>query len=128
MSMLKFADSHEYLLVDPTTESMARVGISQFAADQLGDVVYVELPDVGKVFEKGDVFGSIESVKAASDLYMPVAGRVVAINEKLSEAPQLVNDDCYDDGWLIEVELVEPTDANTLMSDADYQKHLSENQ
>jgi glycine cleavage system H protein len=123
--MLKFTESHEYVMIDPSAESLVRVGISQFAADQLGDVVYVELPEVGKLLEKGDVFGSIESVKAASDLYMPAAGRIMGINEQLAENPQFVNDDCYEEGWLIEIELNDPADVLPLMSEDDYKAHLA---
>jgi glycine cleavage system H protein len=125
MSTLRFTESHEYVLVDPSAESLVRVGISQFAADQLGDVVYVEMPEVGKSLEKGDIWGSIESVKTASDLYMPVSGRVVAINEAIADAPQRVNDDCYAEGWLIEIEVGDPNEVNTLMTEADYQAMLA---
>ena len=123
--MLKFTDSHEYVLIDPSAESLVRVGVSQFAADQLGDVVYVDMPEIGKILEKGDVFGSIESVKTASDLYMPASGRIVGVNEQIAENPQFVNDDCYAEGWLVEIELLDPADVNPLMTEEAYKAHLA---
>lgn len=119
----KFLETHEYILPD---EDRARVGISHFAAEQLGDIVYVELPEIGQVLEKGDTFGSIESVKAASDLYMPVGGEIVAINTQLSGEPELINDDCYGGGWMIEIVVANPTELDALMSPQQYLKFVED--
>ncbi len=119
----RLLETHEYIIVE---DDRARVGISHYAAEALGDVVFVELPDNGEEFEKGDTFGSIESVKAASDLYIPVSGEIVAINTALQEEPDLVNDDCYGDGWMIEVKLSKPDEVEELMTPEQYLKFLEE--
>ena len=102
MSERYYTESHEWVTVDDT---VVTVGITDFAQAQLGDVVYLELPQVGKMLEAGDSFGVVESVKAASDLYSPVAGSVVEINQTLSERPEMVNRDPYGEGWMIKVRL-----------------------
>lgn len=91
-------------------------GISDYAQDQLGDVVYVELPPVGDRFENGDVFGTVESVKAVSEMFIPVAGEVVAINAALSDTPDVVNADPYGAGWMIHIKPSDPTSLETLMT------------
>jgi glycine cleavage system H protein len=121
---IKLTETHEYIRAD---EDRARVGISHFAAEQLGDVVYIDLPELGTVLEKGETFGSIESVKAASDLYMPVTGEIVAVNTQVASEPQLVNDDCYGDGWLIEIVVSKPDELNGLMSSKEYATFVAEN-
>ncbi|MBY0450501.1 MAG: glycine cleavage system protein GcvH [Cyanobacteria bacterium] len=115
---VKLTETHEYLRIDD--DDRARVGISHFAAEQLGDIVFIELPEVGQRIEKGDTFGSIESVKAASDLYMPVSAEVVAVNTQLTEEPELINDNSYGDGWMIEISLSNPDEVNELMTPAQY--------
>src|SRR6056297_339927 len=100
----RYRESHEWAA---ETDGTVRIGISDFAQDELGDVVFVELPDVGETIEQDDNFGVVESIKAVSDLYAPVGGEVVAINETLFDAPELVNDDPYGEGWMLELE---PTD------------------
>ena len=97
---LRYQESHEWTTVDDDT---VRIGISDFAQDELGDIVFVEFPDVGDEIVAGESFGVVESIKAVSDLYAPVSGEVVAVNEELFERPELVNDDPYGDGWMIEV-------------------------
>ena len=97
----RYLESHEWVAPDGET---VRVGISDFAQDELGDVVYVELPDVDDTVEAGSTFGVVESIKAVSDLYAPVAGTVVAVNDRLLGEPELVNEDPYGDGWMIELE------------------------
>jgi len=97
-----YTETHEWVTVD---DSVATIGITDYAQAQLGDVVFLELPRVGKLLEAGDSFGVIESVKAASDLYSPVAGTVAQVNESLNAAPELVNRDPYGEGWLIKVNL-----------------------
>jgi glycine cleavage system H protein len=111
---LLVAESHEYLrLLD---DDRALVGITEYAASQLGDIVFVELPDIGQRFEKGESFGSIESVKAQSDLYLPVSGEIVAINGQLGEEPETVNDAPYEGGWLVEISLIRPKESSSLMN------------
>jgi glycine cleavage system H protein len=97
-----YTETHEWVTVD---DGVATIGITDFAQAQLGDVVFLELPRVGKLLEAGDSFGVVESVKAASDLYSPVAGTVLAVNESLSDRPEQVNGDPFGEGWLIRVQL-----------------------
>ena len=97
-----YTETHEWVTVQ---DSLATLGITDYAQAQLGDVVFLELPRVGKLLEAGDSFGVVESVKAASDLYSPVAGTVTAVNEGLNATPELVNRDPYGEGWLIRVQL-----------------------
>ena len=96
---VRYAKSHEWARTDG---DKIKVGISDYAQDQLGDIVFVELPEVGDTFNKGEEFGTVESVKAVSELYMPVAGEIVAINSSLEDAPEKVNNTPYGDGWMIE--------------------------
>ena len=109
---VRYAESHEWV---KTTGDTARIGITDYAQDQLGDIVFVELPDVGESFEKGAEFGTVESVKAVSELYLPVSGEVVAINEALEDAPELINNTPFSDGWMIEVKLDDSSELDTLM-------------
>jgi len=109
---VKYTEDHEWVKLSGET---ARVGISDYAQDQLGDIVFVELPGVGDTFEKGDEFGTLESVKAVSELYMPVGGEVTAINEALEDAPELVNNDPYGEGWMIEIKVSDPSETEALM-------------
>ncbi|TMC12547.1 MAG: glycine cleavage system protein GcvH [Chloroflexi bacterium] len=102
MAQRYYTETHEWVALDG---SVATVGITDFAQAQLGDVVFLELPRVGKLLEAGDTFGVVESVKAASDLYSPVAGTVLEVNETLNANPEHVNEDPYGNGWLIRVEL-----------------------
>jgi len=97
----RYAESHEWT---ERRDDIVRVGISDFAQDELGDIVFVELPDVGDTFERGDSFGVIESIKAVSDLYDPVAGTIVETNDALTDQPELVNDDPFGEGWLVEID------------------------
>ncbi len=120
-----FTETHEYVLWDEG-EDRARVGISHYAAEQLGDVVFVEMPGIGESFEQGDSFGTIESVKAASDLYIPVAGEVLAVNTQLTSEPELVNDNCYGDGWMLEILLKDAEQLKGLMSAERYLAFLEE--
>jgi len=114
---LKYVKSHEYVKVEGDT---AVVGITAFAADQLGDVTYVELPSVGTKMKLEDKFGVIESVKSVSDLFSPVSGEVVAINEELVSQPELVNLDCYGKGWMIKIKMADTKDLEHTMSSDDY--------
>jgi len=114
---LRFAQDHEWAKLE---DGRVRVGISDYAQDQLGDVVYVELPQVSENFEQGAVFGVVESVKAVSELYMPIGGRILVVNEKLEKAPELVNTDPYGDGWMIVVEPADLGQLEALMNSAQY--------
>ena len=115
MAERRYSESHEWVTLEGNT---ATVGISDFAQAQLGDVVFLELPRVGESLTPGQSFGVVESVKAASDLYAPIAGKVVAVNEKLTDSPDLVNRDPYGDGWLLQVELEGGLPDNLLDEDA----------
>ena len=116
-SDLRYSKDHEWLRLSADGKT-GKVGITDFAQQELGDIVYVELPEVGDEFARGDEFGTVEAVKTVSELYMPVSGTVTAVNEALEDAPELVNDDPYGEGWMIEIELANPDEAGELM-DAD---------
>ena len=109
---VRYSESHEWVKADGDT---ARIGITDYAQDQLGDIVFVELPDVGESFEKGAEFGTVESVKAVSELYLPVSGEIVAINGALEDAPELINNSPFSDGWMIEVRLDDSSELDALM-------------
>ena len=110
---VRFAEDHEWARKEG---SAIRVGIDDYAQDQLGDVVFVELPQVGDKFAKGDAFGSVESVKAVSELFMPMGGEISAINEDLEESPELVNTSPYDKGWMIDVKPDDPKELDAMMA------------
>ena len=97
---LKYTKDHEWAKL---SDGIVTIGINDYAQDQLGEIVFVELPENGDTFDKDDEFGSVESVKAVSEIYMPVSGEITEINETLEDAPELVNESCYDDGWIIKV-------------------------
>jgi glycine cleavage system H protein len=118
---LQYTKSHEWIKIEGDS---ATVGISDYAQDSLGDVVYVELPDVGASYEAGQPFGAVESVKAASDLNMPVGGEVTEVNTPLIDQPELLNSDPYGDGWLIKIKLAPGVGA--LMSAEVYEKYVDE--
>ena len=118
---VRYAEDHEWIRIEGET---ARVGISDYAQDQLGDIVFVELPEVGAALSKGQEFGTVESVKAVSELYMPVGGEVLAVNGRLEDAPELVNTAPYDDGWMIEIKPGEPAEADSLMDRGAYLEFL----
>jgi glycine cleavage system H protein len=109
---LRYSTDHEWLSRDG---SRARVGITDYAQDALGDVVFVQLPNVGDSVNAGDTFGEVESTKSVSDIYAPVSGTVVAVNDALSDSPQLVNEDPYGEGWICEIEVSDPTQFGTLL-------------
>ncbi len=109
---LRYAKDHEWAAQEGDT---IKIGISDYAQDQLGDVVFVELPAIGDTFGKGDEFGTVESVKAVSELYIPMAGEIVAVNENLEDTPELLNNAPYGDGWLIAIKPENPDDLNDMM-------------
>ena len=122
-SDLRYTKDHEWTRIDG---NVARVGITSFAVEQLGDVTLVELPAVGDEVEAEQVFGTVESVKAVSDLFAPVTGKVVKINESLADSPELVNDDCMGEAWMVEIEMTDPGQADALLSSDDYAKIVAE--
>jgi glycine cleavage system H protein len=115
---LRYTKEHEYVRTTDDAGVVA-IGITDFAQGELGDIVYVELPKVGATFGSHDVFGTVEAVKAVSELFMPVAGEVVAVNERIDGEPALINTDPYGDGWMVKVKMTPGSDAD-LMSAADY--------
>lgn len=117
----RYAKSHEYLHVEGDTGT---IGITDYAQKELGDVVFVELPQVGAQLEMGDELGSIESVKAVSELFTPVTGEVVEVNEALADKPELVNTDPYGDGWMIRIKLTTPDEADELMNAEEYEEYI----
>lgn len=120
---LLYTKEHEWTKVENST---TLVGITDYAQEQLGDVVYVELPDVGAEFSQGDSFGVVESVKAVSDLYCPLSGRVAEINEALADKPELVNQDPYREGWMIKLELFDESELDSLMTAREYEELITE--
>lgn len=122
-SDLYYTKEHEWARVSGNTVT---IGITRFAVEQLGDVTQVELPDEGDEITKDEVFGTVESVKAVSDLYAPVTGKVVKSNTPLNDSPEYVNDDPYDEGWMIEVEMKDPSQIDELMSAEQYEKLIAE--
>lgn len=117
---LRYLKSDEYLRLEG---SSATIGISDYAQDQLNDIVFMELPDVGAHFAKGATFGTVESVKAASDLMMPVGGTVTEINSALKDQPELINASPYGDGWMIKISVDDPAEADDLMDAAAYEAY-----
>ncbi len=119
---LRYSKEHEWARVEG---ARAAVGITQFAADQLGDVVYVDVTlKVGDQVKQFDAFGTVESVKAASDLFSPISGKIVGINDLLKDQPELVNQAPYGQGWMIEVELADPAELTALLGPSDYEASL----
>lgn len=119
---LFYSEDHEWVKVEGEE---AYIGITDFAQDQLGDIVYVELPEIDDELEKEDDFSAIESVKAASDVYIPVSGKVVEVNEELLDSPELLNSDPYE-SWIIKVELSDKAELDELMSSKEYEEFTSE--
>lgn len=120
-----FTEKHEWISLQDDKQ-VGKIGISNHAQEALGDVVYVQSPDIGSKFAQFDEVGAIESVKAASELLTPVSGEVVSVNKKLEGKPGLVNSDCYGDGWLFEIKLDDSRELDKLMDEDQYQKYLEE--
>jgi len=117
---LQYTETHEWVRRE---DDVATIGITEHAQDELGDVVFIELPEKGTSFGAGDAFGTVESVKAVSDLYAPVGGEVIEVNEALNDAPEKINEEPYGDGWIIRIRVSEEAD---LLSAGDYEKILEE--
>jgi glycine cleavage system H protein len=120
---LKYSKEHEWVLVEGKS---ATIGITEYAQEELGDIVYVELPEVGEKVVKDDPFGAVESVKAVSDVYAPVSGAVLEVNDVLPDNPETINDDPYGDGWMIRVELSDLDDLKDLMDAEEYAEYVAQ--
>ncbi len=118
---LHYTKDHEWIRV---AGDAGVVGITDFAQEQLGDVVHVQLPRVGEKFEAHDTFGEVESVKTFSELYIPVSGEVIEINEALADAPEMVNNSPYDDGWMIKIRISKPSEVDSLLSASEYEDYV----
>ncbi|MCR4433734.1 MAG: glycine cleavage system protein GcvH [Caldiserica bacterium] len=119
---LKYTREHEWALIEG---NRAKVGITDFAQSHLGDIVYVDLPPLGKEVKKGETLLVVESVKTASDVYAPLSGKVIEINNALSKAPEKVNRDPYGEGWMVIMEIKDPKEAEELLNSEDYESYLS---
>mmetsp|Transcript_16426 Transcript_16426/g.18360 ORF Transcript_16426/g.18360 Transcript_16426/m.18360 type:complete len:158 (+) Transcript_16426:60-533(+) len=117
-----YTPAHEYVNVEGNT---GICGITDFAQAELGDIVFVSLPEVGDEFDKGDSFGSVESVKAASDVYAPISGKVIEINETLNESPELVNSSAEDKAWFVKIEMTDTRETEKLLDENDYELHCA---
>lgn len=120
---LKYTKEHEWVLIQG---KKATVGVTDYAQEQLGDIVYVELPEVEQEFSKDDTYGVLESVKAVSDCFMPLSGKVLERNEVLIESPEVVNEDCYGEGWMIKVQLSNPSEMESLLDHDQYEEFVKE--
>lgn len=115
--------SHEFLLEEGTDFI---IGLTDYAIEQLGDIVFVELPEVGNEYKKGETFATIESVKAASEIYMPVSGKIIEVNNSIADAPETLNEDCYEKGWLVKIERTgDDNELADLLEYADYREELA---
>lgn len=119
----KYTKDHEWVAVEGDT---ATIGVTQYAQEQLGDIVYVELPQVGQEFSKGDTFGVLESVKAVSDCFVPISGKITEVNDVLTESPEIVNEDAHGEGWMIRMEMTNPSEFDALMNQAQYEAFVKE--
>lgn len=120
---LKYSKEHEWVAAE---ESMATIGITDHAQDQLGEIVYIELPSVGEKISKDDPFGVVESVKAVSDIYAPISGTVAEVNEGLRESPEVINEDPYGDGWLIKIRASDASEMDDLMDSEEYEEMVAQ--
>ena len=118
-----YTRDHEWIRIEG---NKAEVGITEHAQKSLGDIVYVELPEIGDEIDAGDEFGSIESVKAVNSLYMPMSGNIIAVNTELKDSPETINEECYEEGWLIRFELSNQEESSELLSSKDYKEFLQE--
>lgn len=121
---LKYTSEHEWIRIEG---DVAYVGVTAYAQDALGDVVFLEIPEVGSDVEKGETFGVVESVKAVSDLYAPLSGEVIKANEVLVDAPELINEHPYDDGWMIAIKMSDTEELKALMNADEYETYVKEN-
>jgi len=120
---LKYSKEHEWVLVEG---DVATIGITDYAQEQLGDIVFVELPAVGDKASKDEAFSVVESVKAVSDVYAPVSGKVLEVNDDLPDSPEMLNEDPYGDGWMVKIEMSDKTDLDDLMTSAEYEEFVAQ--
>ncbi|MCU7693247.1 glycine cleavage system protein GcvH [Haoranjiania flava] len=120
---LKYTKDHEWLRI--AEGNIAVIGITEFAATELGDIVYVDISTVGENLNANDVFGSVEAVKTVSDLFLPISGKILEVNPELSNAPELINSDPYGNGWMVKVEMTNPSETEGLLSAEAYQQLVS---
>ena len=120
---LKYSEEHEWVLVE---ENIALVGITDFAQEQLGEIIFLELPEVGEQLEAGKPFGVVESTKAVSDIYAPVSGEVVEVNDDLPDSPDIINTSPYEDGWLVKVKLLDPSELDDLLDAEAYEEMIED--
>lgn len=120
---LKYTKDHEWIRIEG---DIATIGITQHAQDQLGEIVFIELPEEGEEFEKGDVFGVVESVKSANDIFIPVSCQVIEVNDPLTDSPETINDDPYGEGWMIKIRLSDPREVKDLLSAKEYEAYIRE--
>ncbi len=120
---LKYTKEHEWVRIKG---NIATVGITDWAQDQLGDIVFVELPEEGENVEKSDTFGVVESTKSVNDVYVPLSGKVVEVNDPLLDSPEIINEDCYNEGWMVRIELSDKSELDDLMSAEEYEAYIKE--
>ncbi|HUI25974.1 MAG TPA: glycine cleavage system protein GcvH [Candidatus Kryptonia bacterium] len=120
---LKYSKEHEWVLVEG---DVATIGITDYAQEQLGDIVFVELPAIGDKASKDEAFSVVESVKAVSDVYAPVSGKVLEVNDDLPDSPEMLNEDPYGDGWMVKIEMTDKTDLDDLMTAAEYEEFVAQ--
>jgi glycine cleavage system H protein len=120
---LNYSEDHEWVLVE---DKEATIGISDHAQEEMGDIVFAELPELGEKFEESEDFAVIESVKAVSDLYLPLSGKVVEVNEDLLDQPELINEDPYGEGWIVKIEIADDSELDKLLDNNQYQDFLEE--
>ena len=121
-SNLLFTKEHEWLNIEGDE---AKIGITNFAQSELGDIIFVELPEIGDIFNKGDVFGTIEAVKTVADLFMPISGEVVSINNNIEDEPELINSKPYEEGWIIKIKIKNTSEKDTLLSENKYNELIN---
>lgn len=119
---LRFTESHEWIKVEG---EVAYVGITDHAQSELGDIVFVEVETVGETLNKEEVFGTIEAVKTVTDVYMPIGGEILEFNEKLSETPELINKDTYNEGWIVKIKMTDPNEVNSLLTAKEYNEKVN---
>ncbi|MDX1662087.1 MAG: glycine cleavage system protein GcvH [Gemmatimonadota bacterium] len=120
---LRYSEDHEWIRYDEDS-SIATIGITEYAQGELGDIVFLEFPATGTTVERQDTAGTIEAVKAVAELYAPVSGEIVEVNESLEDEPEIVNEDPYGDGWMVRIEVSDPSELDDLMDAAGYQRHI----
>ena len=121
-SDMLYTSEHEWISID---DNVATIGITNFAQSELGDIIFIELPNVGDEFESNDVFGTIEAVKTVADLYMPLSGKIIEINPNIEDAPENVNNSPYDDGWIVKIEISANADKSELLNEESYKKLIN---